>query len=69
MLRGRKFLSRRVLCITFSYKVSSDQAGHFVICLLGLNSAVNHLVYAILKRDIKMVIIKLICKETKACGI
>ena len=50
-----------VLCITFSCKVS-DEAGLIVTSLLVLNSAVNPLVYALLKRDIKLEIIKLICR-------
>ena len=50
-----------VLCATFSCKVS-DEAGLIVTLLLVLNSAVNPLVYACLKRDIKMEITKLICR-------
>ncbi|KAL9988597.1 hypothetical protein ACROYT_G003059 [Oculina patagonica] len=51
-----------VLCFTFSCQVS-DIAGQVVTCLLVLNSAVNPLVYAFLKRDIKKEIKRLICKE------
>ena len=50
-----------VLCITFACQVS-DKAGQILILLLVLNSAVNPLVYAFLKRDIKMEIKKLICR-------
>ena len=42
-----------VLCNTFSCPVSGESVGHVVICLLVLNSAVNPMVYALLKRDIK----------------
>ena len=43
-----------VLCETFSCEVSGEKAGHVVTqCLLVLNSAVNPMVYALLKRDIK----------------
>ena len=42
-----------ILCTTFSCPVSSDEVGHVVTCLLVLNSAVNPMVYALLKRDIK----------------
>ena len=42
-----------VLCETFSCEVSGEKAGHVLICLLVLNSAVNPMVYALLKRDIK----------------
>ncbi|XP_078366098.1 adenosine receptor A2a-like [Oculina patagonica] len=52
-----------VLCITFSCQVS-DKAGQILILLLVLNSAVNPLVYAFLKRDIKMEIKNLICRGT-----
>ena len=51
-----------VLCITFSCQVS-DKAGQIPTILLVLNSAVNPLVYAFLKKDIKMEIKKLICRE------
>ena len=50
-----------VLCITFSCQVS-DKAGQILLLLLLLNSAVNPLVYALLKRDIKMETKKLICR-------
>ena len=50
-----------VLCITFSCHNFSDNAGQILILLLVLNSSVNPLVYAILKKDIKMEIIKLVC--------
>ena len=42
-----------VLCQTFSCPVSAKNVGHVVTCLLVLNSAVNPLVYALLKKDIK----------------
>ena len=51
-----------VLCITFSCQVS-EKAGQIPTILLVLNSAVNPLVYAFLKKDIKMEINKLICRE------
>ena len=42
-----------VLCVTFSCPVSEEKIGHIVTCLLVLNSAVNPMAYALLKRDIK----------------
>ena len=42
-----------VLCETFSCPVSAEKVGHVVTCLLVLNSAVNPMAYALLKRDIK----------------
>jgi hypothetical protein len=51
-----------VLYITFSCRSLSDKAGQILILFLVLNSSVNPLVYAILKRDIKMEINKLICR-------
>ncbi|XP_078342795.1 histamine H2 receptor-like [Oculina patagonica] len=48
-----------VLCNIFSYQVSNN-AGQIVTCLLAVNSAVNPLVYALLKRDIKTEVSKLI---------
>ena len=51
-----------VLCIAFSCKVS-DKASHILILLLVLNSAVNPLVYAFFKKDIKMEIKRLVCRE------
>ncbi|XP_020610384.1 octopamine receptor beta-1R-like [Orbicella faveolata] len=42
-----------VLCHTLSCPVSGKKAGHVVTCLLVLNSTVNPMVYALLKRDIK----------------
>ncbi|XP_078366087.1 adenosine receptor A2b-like [Oculina patagonica] len=51
-----------VLCMAFSCQVS-DNAGQIVTCLLVLNSAVNPLVYAFLKSDIKMEISKLFSRE------
>ncbi|XP_078384498.1 octopamine receptor beta-2R-like [Oculina patagonica] len=50
-----------VLCNTFSCQVS-DIAGQVVTCLLVLNSAANPLVYALLKRDMKKEISKIIYK-------
>ena len=53
-----------VLCFSFEFSVKlSDDAGHIVTLLLVLNSAVNPLVYAFLKRDIKKQIKKLVCRE------
>ena len=54
-----------VTCMAFSCKVS-DKASHILILLLVLNSAVNPLVYAFFKRDIKMEIKKLICRENSS---
>ena len=51
-----------VLCKIFSCQVS-DKAGQVLTILLVLNSAVNPLVYAFLKSDIKMEISRLICRE------
>ncbi|XP_078366140.1 trace amine-associated receptor 8a-like [Oculina patagonica] len=51
-----------VLCLTFSCQVS-DKTGQVVTCLLVFNSAVNPLVYAFLKRDIKMELNKLLCSR------
>ncbi|XP_020610371.1 trace amine-associated receptor 8a-like [Orbicella faveolata] len=52
-----------VLCLIFSCHIMPDQAGQVVSCLLVLNSAVNPFVYALLKKDIKEEISKLITKE------
>ena len=52
-----------VLCITFSCHNVYDKAGLILILFLVLNSAVNPLVYAFLKKDIKKEIIKLICQR------
>ena len=49
-----------LLCITFSCHNFSDKAGLILILFLVLNSAVNPLVYAFLKKDIKMEINKII---------
>ena len=51
-----------VLCISFSCPVF-DKAGQVIICLLVLNSAVNPLVYAFLKSDIKNEISNLVRRE------
>ncbi|KAJ7377781.1 hypothetical protein OS493_026348 [Desmophyllum pertusum] len=51
-----------VLCITFSCQIS-DKAGQILVLLLVVNSAVNPLVYAFLKKDIKREISKLICRK------
>ena len=51
-----------ILCKIFSCQVS-EKAAQTSTILLVLNSAVNPLVYAISKRDIKMEIKKLICRE------
>ena len=53
-----------VLYISFSSTVSY-RAGQVIILLLVLNSAVNPLVYACLKKDIKTEVSKLICRENK----
>ena len=50
-----------LLCITFSCHNFSDKAGLILILFLVLNSAVNPLVYAFLKKDIKMEINIPIC--------
>ena len=50
-----------VLCFTFSCQVS-DNASKILVLLLVLNSAVNPLVYAFLKSDIKIEIKRLICR-------
>jgi len=50
-----------VLCITFSCHNLSDNAGQILIIFLVLNSSVNPLVYAVLKKDIKKEIIMLVC--------
>ena len=42
-----------VLCITFSCPDVSNETGQVVTFILVVNSAVNPLVYAFLKRDIK----------------
>ena len=52
-----------VLCITFSCHNLYDKAGLILTLFLVLNSAVNPLVYAFLKKDIKKEIIKLICQR------
>ena len=52
-----------VLRFTFSCQNESNEAsGHVVIFLLVVNSAVNPLVYAFLKSDIKRELSKLICR-------
>ena len=51
-----------VLCMTFSCQVS-DNAGQILILLLVLNSAVNPLVYAFLKKDLHEEIKKLFCRK------
>ena len=52
-----------LLCMTFSCHNFSEKAGQILILFLVLNSAVNLLVYAFLKKDIKMEINKLICRR------
>ena len=52
-----------LLCMTFSCHNFSDKAGLILILFLVLNSAVNPLVYAFLKKDIKKEINKLICRR------
>jgi len=60
-----------VLCMAFSCHQVSDDTAQVVICLLVVNSAVNPLVYALLKNDIKMEISKFICRSnnhrTRSC--
>ena len=51
-----------VLCNTFSCHNFSDIAGQILVLFLVLNSSVNPLVYACLKKDIKMEISKFICR-------
>ena len=53
-----------ILCITFSCHNLYDKAGLILVLFLVLNSAVNPLVYAILKKDIRMEINNLICEGT-----
>ena len=54
-----------VLCAAFSGHQLSDKTSQVVTLLLVVNSAVNPLVYALFKRDMKMVIIStIICRET-----
>ena len=55
-------VSSIILCLTFSCQLS-DAAGHVTTLLLVVNSAVNPLIYAFLKRDIKREVHKLICGE------
>jgi len=50
-----------VMCITFACNNLSDKAGLVVTLLLVGNSAVNPLVYAFLKRDVKREMKELIC--------
>jgi len=52
-------LNYLVLCITCHNL--SDNAGQILIIFLVLNSSVNPLVYAVLKKDIKKEIIMLVC--------
>ena len=55
-------VSSIILCLTFSCQLS-DSAGHVTTFLLVVNSAVNPLIYAFLKRVIKREVHKLICGE------
>ena len=55
-------VSSLVLCVTFSCHNFSVTINQALILLLVLNSSVNPLVYAFLKRDIKRHIWKLICR-------
>ena len=50
-----------LLCITFSCRNVSNKAGQTIDLLLVLNSSVNPLVYAILKKDIRIEMNNLIC--------
>ena len=52
-----------VLCIAFSCHSFSLTANQILILLLVLNSSVNPLVYAFLKKDIRRHIWKLICRK------
>ena len=54
-----------VMCMALSCKVS-DKVGHILFLFLVLNSAVNPLVYAFFKKDIKMEIKKLVCRENSS---
>ena len=54
-----------VLCAAFSGHQVSDKTSQVITFLLVVNSAVNPLVYALFKSDMKMVIIsRIICGET-----
>jgi len=54
-----------VLCAAFSGHQVSDKTSQIVTSLLVVNSAVNPLVYALFKRDVKMAMISgIICRET-----
>ena len=57
-----------VLCETIFCPVSAEKVGHVVNCLLVLNSAVNPVVYALLKRDIKREIGLFISHLTNSSG-
>ena len=57
-----------VLCMAFSCHQVSDDIAQVVICLLLVNSAVNPLVYALLKNDIKIELRKLICRSNNHRG-
>ena len=54
-----------VMCMALSCKVS-DKVGHILSLFLVLNSAVNPLVYAFFKKDIKMEIKKLVCRQNSS---
>ncbi|XP_022789159.1 octopamine receptor beta-2R-like [Stylophora pistillata] len=56
-------VSAVTLCLTFSSCQTSNTAGQAIVCLLTVNSAVNPLVYAFLKRDIKREAQRLFCRE------
>jgi len=53
-----------VLCAAFADHQVSGKTSQVVTFLLVVNSAVNPLVYALFKRDMKMVISRIIFKET-----
>ena len=57
-----------VLCMAFSCHQVSGDIAQVVICLLLVNSAVNPLVYALLKDDIKIELRKLICRSNNHRG-
>ena len=54
-----------VVCMTFSCQNLYDKAGLILVLFLILNSAVNPLVYAFLKKDIKKEIYKLVCRRLR----
>ena len=63
MLRGGELFS--LVYMTFSCHNLYDKAGLILVLFLILNSAVNPLVYAFLKKDIKKEIYKLVCRRDR----